>query len=95
MVLVGRVSRRRPTRIVALQLLCINVDSLTPAEAAAVAGVPAAQLVRWAWEDWDVYAKRASGQVGPRNCGTRSKPLWREADVVAWRRKYATQGDAA
>ncbi len=64
------------------------MDSLSPTEAAAHAGVPAAQLVRWAWEDWDVSARRPSGQVGPRNCGTRSKPLYREADVVAWRRKH-------
>ncbi len=71
------------------------MDSLTPAEAAAIAGVPAAQLIRWAWEDWDVYQRRPSGQVGPRNCGTRAKPLYREADVLAWRRRYTTQGDAA
>lgn len=64
------------------------MDSLTPPEAAAHAGVPAAQLVRWAWEDWDVVGKRASGQVGPRNCGTRHKPLYRVEDVVAWRAKY-------
>ncbi len=65
------------------------MDSLTPAEAAALAGVPTAQLVRWAWEDWDVYQRRAAGQVGPRNCGTRSKPLYREADVTTWRARYA------
>lgn len=64
------------------------MESLTPSEAAAHAGVPAAQLVRWAWEDWDVYARRPSGQVGPRNCGTRGKPRWREEDVLAWRAKY-------
>ncbi len=70
------------------------MDSLTPIEAAAHAGVPAAQLVRWAWEDWDVYARRPSGQVGPRNCGTRSRPLYREADVVAWRRSHEERASA-
>ena len=64
------------------------MDNLTPAEASEIAGVPVAQLVRWAWEDWDVYARRPSGQIGPRNCGTRSKPLYRREDVVAWRAKY-------
>lgn len=64
------------------------MDSLTPSEAAAHAGVPAAQLLRWAWEDWDVVGRRASGQVGPRNSGTRGKPLYRQSDVVAWRAKY-------
>lgn len=70
------------------------MDSLSPTEAAAHAGVPAAQLVRWAWEDWDVVGRRASGQVGPRNCGTRHRPLYREADVVAWRAKYQGESDA-
>lgn len=64
------------------------MDNLTPAEASEIAGVPVAQLIRWAWEDWDVYQRRPSGQIGPRNCGTRGKPLYRREDVVAWRAKY-------
>lgn len=69
------------------------MESLSPTEASAHAGVPAAQLVRWAWEDWDVYQRRPSGQVGPRNCGTRSKPRWRTEDVVKWRAKYQGESD--
>jgi hypothetical protein len=61
------------------------VDTLTPAEAANVGGVPTAQLLRWAWEDWDVYEKRAGGRIGPRNVGTRRKPLYLERDVRQWR----------
>lgn len=73
----------------------MTVDSLSPTEASAQAGVPTAQLLRWAWEDWDVYQRRPSGQIGPRNSGTRHKPLYRVEDVVAWRRRYETPGDAA
>lgn len=36
--------------------------------------------------------KRASGQIGPRNTGTRHKPRYRELDVLAWRAKY--QGES-
>lgn len=61
------------------------MDTLTLAEAAVVGGVPSVQLRRWAWEDWDVAQRRASGQVGPRNVGTRGKPLYLEQDVREWR----------
>lgn len=64
------------------------MDALTIAEAAVVAGVPAVQLRRWAWEDWDVYGRKPSGQVGPRNIGTRNKPLYLEQDVREWRSAY-------
>lgn len=68
------------------------MESLTPAEAAELAGVPAAQLVRWAWEDWDAYERRPSCTVGPRNVGTRHKPMWRRDDVLKWRARYAHGG---
>jgi len=61
------------------------MDTLSLAEASVAAGVPAVQLKRWAWEDWDVYQRRASGQVGPRNVGTRNNPLYLEQDVREWR----------
>lgn len=68
------------------------MDALSLAEAATIAGVPAVQLRRWAWEDWDVYGRNPSGQVGPRNIGTRNKPLYLEQDVREWRGKY--QGES-
>lgn len=68
------------------------MDTLTLAEASALGGVPQVQLRRWAWEDWDVYERRASGQVGPRNIGTRNKPLYLEQDVREWRGKYQGVG---
>lgn len=64
------------------------MDGLLPTEAAQLAGVPPAQLLRWAWEDWDSGQRKPMGLIGPRNTGTRSKPRYREADVVAWRAKY-------
>ncbi len=65
------------------------MEALTPTEAAELAGVPVAQLIRWAWADWDVRERRALGLVGPRNWGTRMKPQWRRSDVVKWRAKYS------
>ncbi len=64
------------------------MEMLTPAEASGLTGVPAVQLIRWAWEDWDIYTKRAAGKVGPKNSGTRGKPMYRPLDVVTWRRQY-------
>ncbi len=64
------------------------MDTISLAEASTVGGVPQVQLKRWAWEDWDVYERRASGQVGPRNVGTRNKPLYLAEDVREWRAKY-------
>lgn len=48
---------------------------LTVEQAAPIAGVPAAQLIRWAYD--------RSG--GPRNIGTRHKPRYDEDDVREWR----------
>lgn len=70
------------------------MDSLPPNDAAHIAGVPPQQLIRWAWDDWDVGRRRARGQVGPRNCGTRHKPLWKREDVLAWRGRYEGGNDA-
>ncbi len=70
------------------------METLTPTEAAELAGVPVAQLMRWAWDDWDVYEKRAMGLSGPKSTGTRGKPVWRRADVIKWRRKYQGGTDA-
>lgn len=49
-------------------------DVLTPDQASIIAGVPAEQLRRWAWD-----------RVGPRNIGTRYTPKYSEEDVIAWR----------
>lgn len=68
------------------------MDAIPLAEAATLAGVPAIQLRRWAWEDWDIYTRRPSGQVGPRNIGTRNKPLYLEQDVREWRARH--QGES-
>jgi len=64
------------------------METLTPSEACLIAGVPAAQLIRWAWEDWDVYTRKPRGLIGPKSAGTRHKPRWREQDVRAWRARY-------
>lgn len=61
---------------------------LTPDQAAPIAGVPSYQLMLWAYDDWDVHAKRASGKHGPRNIGTRHKPRYDEDDVREWRHKH-------
>lgn len=49
------------------------METLTPTEAAHLAGAPAAQLHRWAWLG-----------TGPRNVGTKRKPLYLERDVREW-----------
>jgi hypothetical protein len=49
-------------------------DALTPEQASIIAGVPAEQLKRWAWD-----------RVGPRNIGTRYNPKYTEEDLKAWR----------
>lgn len=59
-----------------------DVETLTPTEAAHLAGAPAAQLHRWAWLG-----------TGPRNVGTKRKPLYLERDVREWRGKYENQGE--
>ena len=46
----------------------------TTAEAAEIVGVPAVQLSRWAY----------LGQ-GPRNSGTKHKPMFDEDDLRNWR----------
>ena len=45
----------------------------TPDEAAQIVGVPAVQLLRWAY----------IGQ-GPRNSGTKRKPMFDEEDLERW-----------
>ena len=47
---------------------------LTPTQASELVGVPAVQLCRWAY----------LGQ-GPRNSGTKHKPMFDEDDLKAWR----------
>ena len=54
-------------------------DLLTPDEAAPVAGVPAAQLIRWAWDG-----------VGPKFVGSKWQPKYREEDLRTWREKMQT-----
>jgi len=46
---------------------------LTPEQASEIIGVPAVQLQRWAY----------LGQ-GPRNSGTKHKPMFDEDDLKAW-----------
>lgn len=48
-------------------------DPLTPEAAADIAGVPAAQLRAWAYD-----------RVGPRNVGSRHRPLYRVEDIQGW-----------
>lgn len=50
---------------------------LTPMQASEIAGVPAAQLIRWAY----------LGQ-GPRNSGTKHKPAYHEDEVREWRHRH-------
>jgi hypothetical protein len=53
----------------------VDMDELlTPAEASPIAGVPAVQLMRWAWL-----------RVGPRNSGTKFKPRYHADDLREWR----------
>lgn len=49
-------------------------DALTPQQASIIAGVPAGQLIRWAWES-----------VGPRNVGTRRRPRFEQGEIERWR----------
>lgn len=51
---------------------------LTPTQSIEIIGVPVVQLLRWA----------VLGQ-GPRNSGTKRKPLYTEEDLVAWKEKRA------
>jgi predicted site-specific integrase-resolvase len=51
---------------------------LTPQQASEIIGVPAVQLQRWAY----------LGQ-GPRNSGTKHKPMYDEDDLKDWLRKSA------
>lgn len=55
-------------------------DLLTPEQSADLVGAPAVQLRRWAYLG-----------IGPRNSGTKHKPLYAEHDLTAYRdakRKY-------
>ena len=49
---------------------------LTPTQASEIVGVPAVQLCRWAY----------LGQ-GPRNSGTKHKPMFDEDDLREWHHK--------
>lgn len=51
---------------------------LTPSQASPVVGVPVVQLLRWA----------VLGQ-GPRNSGTKHKPMYAEEDLMAWKAEKA------
>ncbi len=53
-------------------------DLLTPEQAAELAGVPAHQLRAWAYD-----------KVGPRNLGSRHRPMYRAEDVTRWRAERA------
>lgn len=60
-------------------------DALDPDLASPLAGVPAEQLRRWAWNDWDIGQRRPLGLAGPKNIGTRHKPKYLDEDVRAWK----------
>jgi len=49
---------------------------LTPSQASEIVGVPVVQLCRWAY----------IGQ-GPKNSGTKHKPMFDEDDLQEWRAK--------
>lgn len=49
---------------------------LTPEQSSREVGVPVVQLLRWA----------VLGQ-GPRNTGTKHKPLYTEEDLVVWKER--------
>ena len=53
---------------------------LTPEQASVIVGVPAVQLRRW-----------AVLKQGPRNSGTKHKPLYDEDDLRDWQRKVMRQ----
>jgi hypothetical protein len=53
---------------------------LTPTQASELVGVPAVQLCRWAY----------LGQ-GPRNSGTKHKPMFDEGDLTVWRSQAEEQ----
>ena len=53
---------------------------LTPTQASEIVGVPAVQLCRWAY----------LGQ-GPRNSGTKHKPMFNEDDLTIWRNQAEEQ----
>lgn len=59
-------------------------DPLSLTDAARALGVPEHQLRLWAWDG-----------AGPRNLGTRTKPLYDEADLRAWRDVRTRSGNAA
>jgi hypothetical protein len=46
---------------------------LTPTQASEIIGVPAVQLCRWAYIG-----------KGPRNSGTKHKPIFEEDDLIKW-----------
>ena len=50
---------------------------LTPTQASEIVGVPAVQLCRWAY----------LGQ-GPRNSGTKHKPMFDEDDLLSFKRAH-------
>ena len=47
---------------------------LTPQQASEIIGVPAVQLCRWAYLN-----------QGPRNSGTKHKPMYDEGDLREWK----------
>lgn len=57
-----------------------DVYLLTPTQSSEIVGVPVVQLLRWA----------VLGQ-GPRNSGTKRKPLYTEEDLEAWKAKRNMQ----
>lgn len=60
-------------------------DLLSPQDAAALAGVPAAQLLRWIAEQPRLRDGEAFRGPGIRYVGPRHRPRFRREDVEGWR----------
>lgn len=62
-------------------------DLLSPQDAAAIAGVPAAQLLRWIAEQPSLRDGEAFRGPGIRYVGPRHRPRFRREDVERWRER--------
>lgn len=63
----------------------VTDDLLSPQDAAALAGVPAAQLLRWIAEQPRLRDGEAFRGPGIRYVGPRHRPRFRREDVEGWR----------
>ena len=61
---------------------------LTPEQASQIIGVPAVQLRRWAYAEWDKVEWKPFGKIGPINVGTVHKPMFDEEELIRWRERF-------